>query len=370
MSKNLEDSVVLITSSSSESKYKDVIGTGFVIYREAETTYVLTCAHVVDDVGGQDNVQIYDKQATVRGCGDIKSFDLAVVAVENGNLIEYPVLKLKLQNSGQEETSVKAAGYYLYSEEKKRSLKSIEGVLGTLKYLEDQDTGKRARAWEVKINKGRLQKGYSGSPVVDQDSGCVIGVVTNMEKGGQKGETISVEALENICPCLTEKLKQLEPGSPSLIRPPGTGVDYTKKLQKLLEQNKWKEADTETAIIMLQMADRKRDESLGVEDVKKITAEDLRKIDELWLKYSNGKFGFSIQKKIYQSLSEARENNQNTRWDRFSEHVGWSQSGHLNLLNFDLTAPEGHLPSYLGYSMSYQTWSTIVLDALFLRIDW
>ncbi|MDJ0902648.1 MAG: GUN4 domain-containing protein [Xenococcus sp. MO_188.B8] len=142
-------------------------------------------------------------------------------------------------------------------------------------------------------------------------------------------------------------------------------VDYT-KLQELLEQQKWKEADEETAMIMRQMAGIKGDKSLQVEDVKKISAEDLRKIDKLWLKHSNGKFGFSIQKKIYEVLEKPMNS--------FSEHIGWKTSGHLlpiNRLTFDIQAPEGHLPSYLAYSINkHQAYRTIVLEALVSRIDW
>ncbi len=32
------------------------------------------------------------------------------------------------------------------------------------------------------------------------------------------------------------------------------------------------------------------------------TCEDLRTIDQLWVKYSNGRFGFSVQKRIWHSI--------------------------------------------------------------------
>ncbi len=193
MNVSLEDSVVLITSL--DPNKKDVIGTGFVIYREEQTTYLVTCAHVVEDVGGEDKVQIYEKPAKVFATSDVKDFDLAVLT------IDYPKSPvLKLENSGKEGTKIKTAGYYLYSSERKRSLEEIEGILGRQKFRVNQDTGDRATVWEVHINdQEQLQKGYSGSPVVALENGCVIGVVTNMDRGGQTGEIISIEALANVC---------------------------------------------------------------------------------------------------------------------------------------------------------------------------
>ena len=47
---NLEESIVLITSASDNSRKADVIGTGFAFYREDNYTYLLTYAHVVEGV--------------------------------------------------------------------------------------------------------------------------------------------------------------------------------------------------------------------------------------------------------------------------------------------------------------------------------
>lgn len=338
MSTNLEDSVVLITSSN--PKYQDIIGTGFVIYREAGTTYLLTCAHVVEDVGGKDSVLIYGQPATVIASSDVNDFDLAVVQIKHEKLINRPVLKL--QNYCQEGTSVKAAGYYLYSSEKKRSLQTIEGVLGKQKYREDQDTGERAIAWEININnEGQLQKGYSGSPVVDRDSGLVIGVVTNMGTGGQIGEIISVEALEIICPLLIEKIK-LELKSEK-------GVDYT-KLRDLLAEGKWKEADEKTGEVMCQAAGKEKEGLLGVKDIDQFPCKDLHTINQLWLYYSNGKFGFSVQKEIYENLDAMKKYNYDQKiWDNFCDRLGWRHDEGGNWLDysdltFELNAPPGHLP--------------------------
>ncbi|NEQ74009.1 MAG: NACHT domain-containing protein [Okeania sp. SIO2C9] len=75
-----------------------------------------------------------------------------------------------------------------------------------------------------------------------------------------------------------------------------------RQLEDYLKNQQWKEADGETWRVMLQTVGREEGDFLRVEDIENFPCEDLRKIDQLWVKYSNGKFGFSIMKQIYQYL--------------------------------------------------------------------
>jgi len=125
------------------------------------------------------------------------------------------------------------------------------------------------------------------------------------------------------------------------------GCDYT-KLKKLLSEGEWREADEETARCMLQVAGREEEGWLRVEDIDKFPCIDLRTIDQLWVDYSNGKFGFSVQKKIYQKLGGRREYDERV-WIGFSEEVGWRQGGewlYYEHLTFSLdTHYMGHFPA-------------------------
>ena len=75
--KKLEDSIVLIKS----AKRANVIGTGFIFYKQQNYTYLLTCAHVVEDVGGEENIRVNNIPAEVIKIGDVQGFDLAVLKV-------------------------------------------------------------------------------------------------------------------------------------------------------------------------------------------------------------------------------------------------------------------------------------------------
>ncbi|MDJ0598630.1 MAG: GUN4 domain-containing protein, partial [Crocosphaera sp.] len=100
-----------------------------------------------------------------------------------------------------------------------------------------------------------------------------------------------------------------------------------RKLLNYLSSGRWKEADEENFNVMLQVANRVKEGWLDIKDIDNFPCEDLRIIDQLWVKYSNGHFGFSVQKKIYMDeLGGTREYNQKI-WHEFCDHVGWRKGG-------------------------------------------
>jgi GUN4-like len=79
-----------------------------------------------------------------------------------------------------------------------------------------------------------------------------------------------------------------------------TGVNYT-KLKALLSNGKWQEANQETWNVMCQAARKNIGSVLTAEEMKQISCDDLQTIDNLWRKYSKGRYGFSAQNQIYMS---------------------------------------------------------------------
>lgn len=192
MTSNFWDSVVLITSQD-EEEYG--FGTGFVIYRDFNSTYLLTCAHVVRDVGGPEQVKAAGIPARAIASGTPEGFDLAVLRVEG--LLDKPLLKLS--GAGQPASRWIVPGFYSNDRTKTKRLVSLEGELGSSGPI--QEGGARANAWDLKIDDGSdhfLQPGYSGSPAIDRSSGRVFGVVVQRQDNGKRGLAISLEALPKI----------------------------------------------------------------------------------------------------------------------------------------------------------------------------
>nr|WP_254434536.1 GUN4 domain-containing protein [Aphanizomenon sp. UHCC 0183] len=144
------------------------------------------------------------------------------------------------------------------------------------------------------------------------------------------------------------------------------GMDY-RKLRDYLAQGKWKEADVETSDVMLAVA--KQEDCLDVKHIDNFPCEDLRTIDQLWVKYSDGKFGFSVQKRIYQSLGGTREYNSEI-WRQFGDKVGWRKVGnwlYYKDITFNIKSPEGHLPCKGGGWVYYGDYR--VVGGLFSRVE-
>ncbi|OCQ94654.1 hypothetical protein BCD67_04065 [Oscillatoriales cyanobacterium USR001] len=158
----------------------------------------------------------------------------------------------------------------------------------------------------------------------------------------------------------------IQPSQPIIVSPPppkqqilnpsetmqlisAKGIDY-RRLEAFLASGNWKDADQETAKKMLEIAGREKEGWVKVSDIDRFPCEDLCTIDRLWSKYSNGRFGFSVQKRVYESLGETQNYDKKT-WEEFGELVGWRVNNAwlwCNDIQFTPDAPIAHLPSFSG----------------------
>lgn len=129
---------------------------------------------------------------------------------------------------------------------------------------------------------------------------------------------------------------------------PVTGKDYT-KLRNLLADGEWRKADEETLKRMVKISKRDREgwRWLDRGEIEQFPWQDLRIINRLWVEYSNGRFGFSVQKQIWQSINVAN-NNDFEMEKTLGDLVGWRINNNwikYDEFTFDMSAAEGHLPS-------------------------
>jgi len=125
---------------------------------------------------------------------------------------------------------------------------------------------------------------------------------------------------------------------------PSGQVDYS-RLKTLLSQENWREADEETSQVMFIAAAQA---NLGFDEnfIVRFPCKDLKTIDKLWVKHSNGHFGFSVQKRIWESvggLTNPEKIISETSIDlleRFRERLSWDDYN----IEVDLSSPEGYLP--------------------------
>jgi serine/threonine-protein kinase len=167
---------------------------------------------------------------------------------------------------------------------------------------------------------------------------------------------------------ISEWLKLLMPCREQVnlsLLPSAKGYDY-RRLRDLLAAQEWCQADEETYEALLKIAHREKEGWLDYKSTCGLPCQDLQTIDRLWLEYSNGHFGFSVQRKIWETVGGKIDYRTECL---LGENLGWrvkNQWLDRDSLQFSLDAPLGHLPwdghlpngelKELGLAGSYARW--------------
>jgi serine/threonine protein kinase len=129
------------------------------------------------------------------------------------------------------------------------------------------------------------------------------------------------------------------------------GINYS-TLRNYLDAGKWKEADIETFNLMLRVMSREKEGQLTEVDIRHFPCIDLHTIDNLWLSSSKQRYGFSIQKEIYENknanwFSKIFED-ENRKVDKFIDTVKWDR-GSYDKLTFVPSASRGYFPARIYF---------------------
>ncbi|MEL4898339.1 trypsin-like peptidase domain-containing protein [Crocosphaera sp. Alani8] len=189
LEEEIQKSIVLITGSNPDIKK---FGTGFVIRQTSGVGHILTCAHVIEDVGGVNQILVDGQNATLVSSGQDIGLDLAILRVEG--LWNKPALQT--QSCGEKDRAVVMAGFQAYA--KGHLIRPLRGTLGNQGGLQIKP-GTNTPVWDLQIvdEKYSLEPGYSGSPIVDAVTGKIVGIVSHRQ-GGKIGLAISIDALSRI----------------------------------------------------------------------------------------------------------------------------------------------------------------------------
>ena len=121
------------------------------------------------------------------------------------------------------------------------------------------------------------------------------------------------------------------------------GIDY-EPLKAALEAGEFQEADDITRALLIELAGEGAKERGWVyfTEIKSISVKDFKTMDDLWRAYSDGKFGFSVQKSLWNQAAK--------RWPKFFKRINWVQ-GENNIYRkwpgefiYNKEAEKGHLP--------------------------
>jgi hypothetical protein len=122
-------------------------------------------------------------------------------------------------------------------------------------------------------------------------------------------------------------------------------------LEALLKAQQWKEADEETYRLMITTVGKRVGQYFTGQELLGFPCKKLRAIDKLWVDYSKGNFGFSVQKNIYVACGGELTNGEypgDEIWESFGDRVGWRKKGEwlgYKQLDPSFSSPQGNFPA-------------------------
>jgi hypothetical protein len=126
-----------------------------------------------------------------------------------------------------------------------------------------------------------------------------------------------------------------------LACPSAAGLEYG-SLQRYLMEQEFEQADRLTSQRLRELAgeDAVRRGYVYYSEVPAMASTDLESLDRLWLVYSRGRFGFSVQGRLLAACGG--------RWEKLWGRLGWKQDGiwtrYPASFTWSLDAPDGHMP--------------------------
>jgi len=123
--------------------------------------------------------------------------------------------------------------------------------------------------------------------------------------------------------------------------PSEIGFDYS-PLQQYLLNECYEDADRFTSSMLRELAGENAVKRGYVyfSEVEAIPGIDLSTLNKLWIVYSRGKFGFTVQAKILESVGG--------RYDKLWPRIGWKKDGiwtrYPKAFDWSIEAPSGHMP--------------------------
>ncbi|PSN11561.1 hypothetical protein C7293_23790 [filamentous cyanobacterium CCT1] len=161
-------------------------------------------------------------------------------------------------------------------------------------------------------------------------------------------------------------------------------VDFGALRSHLAAQN-WQAADAETRRI-LDIWIHPGGDILGTPLATNIPPEVLQTLDRLWVEASDGRFGLSVQQKIWQEVRDQNSVDSAVAAKAFGDRVGWTRPPGVEdptfiagewmteqEINYSLDAPVGHLPwagvswAQISEILSVQSCGSCTIDAMYLQ---
>jgi hypothetical protein len=250
------------------------------------------------------------------------------------SLLELPKLKADLQNSQLEIQTLKAE------------------LAATQKVANEAQS--RVDNAEREANATQKELQHLKENMIDNSNPQVVEFLANLKEqlshiptttsttDGDEFKTQVIQSLANLQTQVSKLSDEL------MLVSTATGTDYS-ELRNLLTAGEWRKADEKTKFIMCKISNRDKEGWLDRGEIERFPWQDIRIINRLWVECSNGRFGFSVQKQLWQSIN-VESNNDFEVEKTLSDRIGWRVNNNwikYDDFTFDINAAEGHLPCTL-----------------------
>ncbi len=151
----------------------------------------------------------------------------------------------------------------------------------------------------------------------------------------------------------------------------GIEVNYT-KLRSFLIAHQWIAADRETCYLVCKIATGEFPSIIMDEEMLGFPCSDLQTLDQLWMHYSRGKFGFSAQYRIWKSLNKVG-NFELGFYEQLRTCLGW-KINHEDTITSCVDEksmeliPEGYFPLIAKWPAVYGA-GILEIESLYYRIQ-
>ena len=157
------------------------------------------------------------------------------------------------------------------------------------------------------------------------------------------------DTTRRIDPALAEELKGLKQT---------VAASRYQALEQYLQNGQWEKADQETYRLMITTVGKEVGQYFEPEELLNFPCDELLAIDRLWVRYSQGRFGFSVQKDIYLSVGGIADGlYHEDALEKFGDRVAWRKNdgSWVFIFKYDISAPTGHLP-FLPFGRWIEGW--------------
>jgi hypothetical protein len=178
----------LITSNKSRD-----IGTGFCLYQDNQGSYLVTCSHVVEACG-VEHLVVDGLPAKLLHQGSSDGVDLALVYVKG--LAHATPLSCSFEAKDRG-VAFRVEGFKPFKKES-YLLRELSGVIETVSTIYQPNS--RVDTYELSIHDKNftIERGYSGSAIICEQSGEVIAVATDRHQNGKQAYAIPISYLQEI----------------------------------------------------------------------------------------------------------------------------------------------------------------------------